>query len=231
MGGDGGEVLVEQVEPAGGAAPLVEVGQGDGLSGALVGHSHFHLWGGGQAELSVHHGDGVFPAGTGLVDPVLNGNAVGDSGSQGEEVTVDASHHRIAQFFRRADGPVDGSRPVDGTGCLNHNGIDFAVGLQLQGKALHPSGAGVVGDSVSVDQPVGQSLGGIDLSGSGGGEGGWGQQSCRQHQSQNALGKLRNGRTIHDTLLNQSRIKFEYPPADRAARAGHNSLHYSREFT
>ena len=201
MGGDGGEVLVEQIESPGGVAPLVEVGEGDRLAGTLIGHGDFHLGGGGQAQLAVHHGDGVLPLGAGLIDAVLDGDSVGNAAPQGEEVAVDAADHRIAQFLRRADGPVDGGRPVDGAGGLDHNGIDLAAGLQLQGKALHPSGAGVVGDGVSVDQPVGQGLGSIDLSGSSGGEGGGGQQSRRQHQSQNALGQVRNGGTIHDTLL------------------------------
>ena len=201
MGGDGGEVLIEQIEPTGGAAPLVEVGERDRLAGALVGDCDLYLGGGGQAQLAVHHGDGVLPLRAGLVDAVLDRDSVGDAAPQGEKVAVDAADHRIAQLLRRADGPVDGGRPIDGAGGLDHNGIDLAAGLQLQGKALHPSGTGVVGDGVSVDQPVGQGLGSVDLSSPGGGEGGGSQQSRRQHQSQNALGQVRNGGTIHDTLL------------------------------
>ena len=43
VGGDGGKVLVEEVQPSVGTAPLVEVAEGDGFTGALVGDGDVHL--------------------------------------------------------------------------------------------------------------------------------------------------------------------------------------------
>ena len=107
----------------------------------------------------------------------------------------------VAQLLGGADGPVDGGGPVDGAGGLDHDGVDVAVRLQLQGEALHSPGGGVVGDGVAVGQPVGQLLGGVELGAAGVGAGGGTQQRGGQRQGQGALWQITNGGTVHGTLL------------------------------
>ena len=189
-GGDGGEVLIIKVESAGGVAPLVEVGEGDRAVIPAVGQGEFHLWGGGQLQTAVHHGDGMVSLRAGLVYPLLDGDAVGDAAAHSEKVAIDAAHHMVSQTLCIADRLVDGGGPVNGAGGLDHDGGDVAARLQLEGETFNPAGGGVLRDGIDVRQAVGQGAGGAQPCRAGGSEGGRDEQRRGQHQGGGALGQI-----------------------------------------
>ena len=168
-GGDGGEVLIIKVQASGGVPPLVEVVHGGGGVGALVCHRHAHLGGHGQLHAAARPGHGVAAFRAGFVYAVFNRDADGHSVPV-EKVAVDAANHVVSQAFSIADGLVDGGRAVNGSGGLDHNGIDLAVGGELEAVAFHPAGGGVVRDGVGISKTIGNGLCGSQFFGPCGGE-------------------------------------------------------------
>ena len=143
-----------------GCRPCVVVGQGHGdLRVADVLHS------------AVHHGDGAKALGAGLIDAILDGQTHGNAGGGGEVVGVHGAQYPPALLLGLLDGPVDGGGGVDGAGGLEHDGLDLAVRVQLQGVALCAPGGGMLGDGIDVGKPLGYgALGGQLRLSRGGGE-------------------------------------------------------------
>ena len=179
LGGDGGKIFIIKVETAGGVAPLIKMGQLHSAVVPLVGEGDVYLGRDRQGDLSVDGGHGVVALGAGFVDAVLNGDAKRNA-AVSEKVTVDAADDVIAHTFRVADGLVNGGRAVGCARGLDHDGVDIAVGAELEGVTLHPPGGGMLGYGVDISQTVGKGLRGGQPTGPSRGIGGWKSERCGQ---------------------------------------------------
>ena len=133
------------------------MGQLHGAVVPLVGEGDVYLGRDRQGDLSVDGGHGVVALGAGFVDAVLNGDAKRNA-AVSEKVTVDAADDVIAHTFRVADGLVNGGRAVGCARGLDHDGVDIAVGAELEGVTLHPPGGGMLGYGVDISQTIGEGL-------------------------------------------------------------------------
>ncbi len=164
-GGDGGKMLVEQVEPAPFSPGLVEVVGGDGEAAAVV-----------------------FAVVAGLIDPVFHHQTDWHAGGHGEEIGVDGAQHMIALGLGLGDGVVDTGSAVDRSAGLGQDGPGVAARLQLQRKTLHPASA-VDGDGIAVSQAVGELGGGLQLLLTRGGVDSGQKQNKGQQQRRHSAGE------------------------------------------
>ena len=191
MGGDGGKIVVEQVEPAGVGPVFVQVGQNGLASGGLVGEGEGDLGLLYQLHLTVGDDHGSLSLRAGFINAVLNGDAQRHAGGGSKEVGIDGAQHVVAQALGIADRQIDGAGPVGGAGCLEEDGLHLpAVRREFQGEALHPARGGVAGDGVGIGQAVSQLPGGAQLGGACGGVGRGQCQQQRQRQGGEAAGSL-----------------------------------------
>lgn len=111
VGGDGGKIVVEQVEPAGVGPVFVQVGQNGLASGGLVGEGEGDLGLLYQLHLTVGDDHGGLGLRAGFINAVLNGDAQRHAGGGSKEVGIDGAQHVVAQALGIADRQIDGAAP------------------------------------------------------------------------------------------------------------------------